>query len=88
MRPLHSLPRITPPRAGWVQRKWVWQLIFAPLWVTLFVNFGLGPLVTRGASPLYILGNCAGFAAAAAVVAASPAFARATGLRTVDPDDQ
>ena len=66
--------------AGWVQRKWVWQLLFAPLWTTLFINFGLGPIVTRTSDPLPILGNVLGFAAAAALVKFSPVFARATGL--------
>ncbi len=68
------------PLAGWVQRKWVWQLLFAPLWASLFINFGLGPILTRTADPLPVLGNVAGFAGAAALVIFSPALARATGL--------
>ncbi|GAB4820847.1 hypothetical protein N2152v2_007893 [Parachlorella kessleri] len=65
---------------GWVQRKWVWQLLFAPLSVTLFINFGLGPIVTRTSDPLPVLGNVLGFTAAAALVKFSPVVARATGL--------
>ena len=34
-------------RAGFVQRRFVWPLLFAPLWGTLFVSFGIGPIVTR-----------------------------------------
>ena len=32
---------------GFVQRRFVWPLLFAPLWGTLFVSFGIGPIVTR-----------------------------------------
>lgn len=61
--------------AGFVQRRWVWLLIFFPLWGTLFINFGLGPIVTRTSDPMPVLGNLAGFAVAAAVVKLSPMFA-------------
>ena len=77
-----------PAPAGWVQRKWVWQLLFAPVWATLFINFGLGPIVSRTSDLLPILGNCAGFAGAAALVILSPKLARASGLTTVDIDGE
>jgi hypothetical protein len=50
-----------------VQRQWVWLLVFSPLWAPLFVNFGLGPVVSRTSDVAPILGNCAGFLAAAAL---------------------
>ena len=33
--------------AGFVRRKFIWPLLFAPLWGTLFISFGLGPILTR-----------------------------------------
>ncbi|GBF92753.1 methanol dehydrogenase [Raphidocelis subcapitata] len=57
--------RIKPQ--GPVQRQWVWLLIFSPLWAPLFVNFGLGPVVSRTSDLAPILGNTAGFLAAAAL---------------------
>lgn len=35
-----------------MQRQWVWPLLFSPLWGTLFVSFGLGPIFTRTDDPL------------------------------------
>lgn len=67
---------------GFVQRRWVWVALFAPLWGTLFVNFGIGPVVSRTPDLLPLLGNLAGFAAAAAAVGFSPQVARAAGLTT------
>lgn len=52
--------------AGFVQRKWVWLLIFSPLWASLFINFGLGPVVSRTDDKLPVIGNCLGFALGAA----------------------
>ncbi len=40
---------------------WQWALIFSPLWLILFVAFGLGPVVTRTQDWLPILRNCLGF---------------------------
>jgi hypothetical protein len=45
---------------GFVQRRAVWVLLFAPLWGSLFINFGLGPVVTRTDDVLPVLGNLAG----------------------------
>jgi hypothetical protein len=52
--------------AGMVKRKWVWLLLFSPLWGSLFINFGLGPIVSRTSDLAPIAGNTAGFLAAAA----------------------
>lgn len=62
--------------AGPVRRKWVWSLLFAPLWGSLIINFGIGPIVSRTSDPLPVLGNVAGFLAAAAVVQFSPLFSK------------
>lgn len=35
------------PCAGFVQRRFIWPLLFAPLWGSLFISFGIGPIVTR-----------------------------------------
>lgn len=62
--------------SGPVRRQWVWSLLFAPLWGSLFINFGIGPIVSRTSDPWPIVGNAAGFAAAAALVQLSPLFAK------------
>ena len=61
--------------AGPVRRKWFWSLLFAPL-RSLFINFGIGPIVSRTSDPWPIVGNAAGFVAAAALVQFSPLFAK------------
>ena len=75
-----SPPSCRPP-SGFVQRKWVWPLLFFPLWGTLFITFGMGPILARTSDPLPIIQNCVAFAAAAATVAFAPGLAWHTGLR-------
>eukprot|EP00879_Flechtneria_rotunda_P020931 GHRR01022039.1.p1 GENE.GHRR01022039.1~~GHRR01022039.1.p1 ORF type:complete len:261 (+),score=76.68 GHRR01022039.1:446-1228(+) len=55
--------RIEPQ--GFVQRRWVWLLLFSPLWGSLFVSFGLGPVVSRTSDLAPIAGNAAAFLGAA-----------------------
>ena len=69
-----------------MQRRWVWVALFAPLWATLFVNFGLGPVVTRTDDLAPVLANCAAFAVAAAAVGQSPAIGRKLGLTVDEPE--
>jgi len=69
-----------------VQRRWVWVLLFAPLWGTLFINFGIGPVVSRTSDLLPLLGNTAAFLASAAAVGFSPQVAKMTGLTVDEPD--
>lgn len=76
-----SAARIEPQ--GFVQRREVWILLFSPLWATLFVSFGLGPVLSRTSDVLPLVGNTLGFAAAAAAVGWQRDIAKATGL-TVD----
>lgn len=40
---------------------WSWVLLLSPLWVMLFVVFGLGPVVTRTSDLLPVLRNSLGF---------------------------
>ena len=46
-----------------MKRQWVWLLVFSPLWAILFVNFGLGPVVTRTDDLLPVAANTAAFLA-------------------------
>lgn len=62
--------------AGFVQRRWVWLLIFSPLWGSLFINFGLGPIVSRTDDKGPIIANTAAFLATAFVPWAATAFLR------------
>ncbi|PSC68992.1 methanol dehydrogenase [Micractinium conductrix] len=71
---------------GFVQRQWVWVLLFAPLWGTLFINFGLGPIVSRTSDLLPVLGNSAAFLASAFLVASSGKVAQMAGLSTDEGD--
>ncbi|KAG2490356.1 hypothetical protein HYH03_011158 [Edaphochlamys debaryana] len=50
---------------GFISSRWIWVLLFSPLWGSCFVNFGLGPVVTRTDDKLPIIGNVLGFAAGA-----------------------
>jgi hypothetical protein len=75
---LGSVLRIDP--VGFVRRRWVWGLLFAPLWGTLSINFGLGPLVTRTDDLMPVAANVAACAAAALLIYFYPAAAAAAGL--------
>eukprot|EP00877_Chromochloris_zofingiensis_P011521 jgi/Chrzof1/6622/Cz19g03030.t1 len=46
---------------GFVRRRWIWLLLFSPLWGSLFINFGLGPVLTRTADVRPVVGNIAAF---------------------------
>ena len=54
-----------------VTRRWVWPLLFSPLWGTLFVNFGLGPVVSRTDDLAPVAANCVAFLLAAAAPTAA-----------------
>jgi hypothetical protein len=47
--------------AGIVRRRWVWALIFSPLWASTFVNFGLAPVITRTSDLAPVAANTAAF---------------------------
>ena len=65
--------RLAP--AGPARAPWAWPLLFAPLWGTLFVAFGLGPVVSRTADWGVPAANTAIFIGAALLFRASPLFA-------------
>ncbi|KAG1656458.1 hypothetical protein FOA52_005888 [Chlamydomonas sp. UWO 241] len=58
-----SAARLEPQ--GFVKRRWVWTLLFSPLWATLFVSYGLGPIVSRTSDTTPVLQNTAAFVSAA-----------------------
>jgi hypothetical protein len=51
------------PRKEGEKVAWSWVLLLSPLWVMLFVVFGLGPVVTRTSDWLPIARNVLGFIA-------------------------
>jgi len=55
----HPRPNSSGPIA------WTWVLLLAPLWVVMFVIFGLGPVLTRTTDWLPVTRNVMGFAGAA-----------------------
>ena len=59
-----------------MRRKFIWSILFFPLWGSLFINFGIGPIVSRTSDKLPLAGNVSGFLAAAAVLQFSPLFSK------------
>ena len=72
---------------GFVARKWVYGLLFAPLWGTLAINFGIGPVVSRTEDVVPVAANLMATVASAALVLFYPQAAKATGLTFDDDDD-
>ena len=80
--------RIDP--VGFVQRRWVYGLLFSPLWATLSVSYGLGPVTSRTDDVLPVLLNVGATAITAIVVANYKKAADMVGLTvsgTVDDED-
>ena len=63
----------------------MWALLFSPLWGTLFLSFGLGPVLMRTDALAPLLGNTAAFLATVAAVGVAPEAARAAGLLPAPP---
>lgn len=80
---LGSALRLEPQ--GFVKRQWVYGLLFAPLWATLAINFGLGPVVSRTQDILPIAANILATIAAACLIKFYPQAAQATGLTVDEP---
>lgn len=59
-----------------VSRRWFWPLLFSPLWGSLFVSFGLGPIVSRTDDLQPVLQNAAAFALCALLFRPRPIFAK------------
>ena len=72
---------------GFVQRRWVWALLFSPLWGSLAINFGIGPIVSRTDDPLPVVANIAAALASAALVFWYPQAAEAAGLSVMSVDE-
>ncbi|MEM6448509.1 MAG: TPM domain-containing protein [Cyanobacteria bacterium P01_D01_bin.123] len=51
---------------------WQWALIFSPLWLILFVAFGIGPVVTRTSDLLPVVRNALGFTASILTIYSLP----------------
>ena len=81
---LGAVLRIDPQ--GFVQRRWVYGLLFAPLWATLSINFGIGPIVSRTDDLLPVAANVAATVASALLIYFYPQAAKAAGL-SIDNDD-
>lgn len=60
------------PRGSKQAFSWQWALIFSPLWGILFIDFGIGHVVTRTSDWLPLFRNIAGFMLGALVAYLSP----------------
>jgi hypothetical protein len=72
---------------GFVKRRWVWALLFSPLWGSLAINFGIGPIVSRTDDLLPVVANIAAAMASAALVFWYPQAAEAAGLSVMSVDE-
>lgn len=74
---------------GFVQRQWVWPIVFSPLWAPIFVNFSLGPVLQRTADPTPVAINTAAFLGAAALPLLANLFVKpALNTEATIDDDQ
>lgn len=72
---------------GFVRRRWVWALLFSPLWGSLAINFGIGPIVSRTDDLIPVVANIAAAVASAALVFWYPQAAEAAGLSVMSVDE-
>jgi len=68
---------------GWVSSRWGWLLLFSPLWASLFINFGVGPIASRTSD----IGPIAAEFAVFALAAGSP-YILSSLLRAPPPAEQ
>lgn len=74
---------------GFVRRRWVYGLLFSPLWFTLSISYGLGPVLSRTDDVQPLIINLGATALAAAIVGNYKAAAEKIGLSvsgTIDDD--
>ncbi len=74
---------------GFVRQRWVYGLLFSPLWFTLSISYGLGPVMSRTDAVEPIVVNLGTTALAALLVANYKAAAEKIGLTvsgTIDDD--
>jgi hypothetical protein len=58
-----------------ISRKWFWPLLLSPLWGSLFISFGLGPVLSRTDDIQPVLQNTVAFLVAALLFRPNPFFA-------------
>lgn len=75
---------------GFVKRQWVYAVLFGPLWVTLSLSYGIGPVVSRTDDPLPVFANIGATVVSALLIKNYPEAANRVGLTvssTLDEDD-
>ncbi len=75
---LGSVLRIDP--TGFVKRRWVYGLLFSPLWASLSINFGLGPVISRTDDIMPVAANLSATLVAALLIYFYPQASKAVGL--------
>ena len=71
---------------GFVKRQWVYGLLFGPLWMTLSLSYGLGPVVSRTDDPLPVVLNLGATVIAALLIKNYPQAAARVGLSVMSAD--
>ena len=75
---------------GFVKRQWVYAVLFGPLWLTLSLSYGIGPVISRTDDPLPVVANIAATVVSALLIKNYPEAANRVGLTvssTLDEDD-
>ena len=72
---------------GFVRQRWVYGLLFSPLWFTLSISYGLGPVMSRTDDVEPIIVNLGATALAALLVANYKAAAEKIGLTVSGTND-
>jgi hypothetical protein len=57
-----------------ISKRWFWPILLSPLWGSVFVNFGLGPVLSRTDELQPVIQNCVAFLAAAVLFRPNPIF--------------
>lgn len=75
---------------GFVKRQWVYAVLFGPLWLTLSLSYGIGPVISRTDDPLPVIANVAATFLSALLIKKYPEAANTVGLTmssTMDDED-
>lgn len=75
---------------GFVKRQWVYAILFGPLWLTLSLSYGIGPVISRTDDPLPVVANIAATVVSALLIKNYPEAANRVGLTvssTLDEED-
>lgn len=57
-----------------ISKRWFWPILFAPLWGTIFVSFGLGPVISRTDEWQPVVQNTVAFLVTALVFRPNPIY--------------